>query len=222
MHFSVSDFPEGLLRPARPFSLGRRRLVARALWLSVLGPTAALGLSACSAEKPPAFRGIDITGAPYGQKLRLNDPDGRARTLQDFRDQVVLVFFGFTQCPDVCPTALARAAEVKRLLGADGAKLQVLFISVDPERDTPEVLKAYTTAFDPSFLGLSGDAAQTAEVAKEFRVVYTRVPTGSSYTIDHSALSYLIDPQGRLRVALRHEQSAADYAADVQQLLRAG
>ncbi|WP_225784798.1 SCO family protein [Xenophilus sp. Marseille-Q4582] len=206
----------------RPAGLPRRQWIARALLLPAAGAAATLGLGACSAEKPPAFRGIDVTGAPYGQKLRLNDPDGRPRTIEDFRGQVVLLFFGFTQCPDVCPTALARAAEVKRLLGADGEKLQVIFVSVDPERDTAEVLKAYTAAFDPSFVGLSGDAAQTAEAAREFRVVYTRVPTGSSYTLDHSALSYLIDPQGRLRVALRHEQSAADFAANVRQLLREG
>ena len=181
-----------------------------------------LGLAACGAKEATGFRGIDLTGATYGSELRLNDPAGQPRTLEDFRGQVVLLFFGFTQCHDVCPTALARAAEVKRLLGENGARLQVLFVSVDPERDTPEVLRAYTAAFDPAFLGLRGDAQQTAQVAKEFRVFYKQVPTGNSYTVDHSALSYLIDPQGRLRVALRHEQTAADFAADVQQLLRAG
>lgn len=167
----------------------------------------------------PGFRGIDLTGAPYGRNFRLTDADGRERTLADYKGKAVLMYFGFVQCPDVCPTALIRAAKVKQLLGADGDKLQVIFITVDPERDTPEVIKAYTAAFDPSFIGLYGDAKRTRETADEFKVYYKQVPTGSSYTMDHSALSYAFDPQGRLRLALRHEQTAEDYAHDLRQLL---
>ena len=167
----------------------------------------------------PGFRGIDLTGAPYGRNFRLTDADGRERTLADYKDKAVLMYFGFVQCPDVCPTALIRAAKVKQLLGADGDKLQVIFITVDPVRDTPEVIKAYTAAFDPSFIGLYGDAKRTRETADEFKVYYKQVPTGSSYTMDHSALSYAFDPQGRLRLALRHEQTAEDYAHDLRQLL---
>ena len=167
----------------------------------------------------PGFRGIDLTGAPYGRNFRLTDADGRERTLADYKGKAVLMYFGFVQCPDVCPTALIRAAKVKQLLGADGDKLQVIFITVDPERDTPEVIKAYTAAFDPSFIGLYGDAKRTRETADEFKVYYKQVPTGSSYTMDHSALSYASDPQGRLRLALRHEQTAEDYAHDLRQLL---
>ena len=167
----------------------------------------------------PGFRGIDLTGAPYGRNFRLTDADGRERTLADYKGKAVLMYFGFVQCPDVCPTALIRAAKVKQLLGADGDKLQVIFITIDPERDTPEVIKAYTAAFDPSFIGLYGDAKRTRETADEFKVYYKQVPTGSSYTLDHSALSYAFDPQGRLRLALRHEQTAEDYAHDLRQLL---
>ena len=167
----------------------------------------------------PGFRGIDLTGAPYGRNFRLTDADGRERTLGDYKDKAVLMYFGFVQCPDVCPTALIRAAKVKQMLGADGDKLQVIFITIDPERDTPEVIKAYTAAFDPSFIGLYGDAKRTRETADEFKVYYKQVPTGSSYTMDHSALSYAFDPQGRLRLALRHEQTAEDYAHDLRQLL---
>jgi protein SCO1/2 len=167
----------------------------------------------------PGFRGIDLTGAAYGRDFRLTDADGRARSLADYKGKAVLLYFGFTQCPDVCPTALIRAAKVKQLLGAEGDKLQVIFITVDPERDTPEVIKAYTAAFDPSFIGLYGDAKRTRETADEFKVYYKQVPTGSSYTMDHSALSYVFDPQGRLRLALRHEQTAEDYAHDLRQLL---
>ncbi len=167
----------------------------------------------------PGFRGIDLTGAPYGRDFRLTDADGRERTLADYKGKAVLLYFGFTQCPDVCPTALIRAAEVRKLLGADGDKLQVIFITVDPARDTPEVIKAYTAAFDPSFIGLYGDAKRTRETADEFKVYYKQVPTGSSYTMDHSALSYVFDPQGRLRLAMRHEQTAADYAHDIRQVL---
>lgn len=179
----------------------------------------AIALSACGRKATETYNGIDLTGATYATNIRLSDPDGKERTLADFKGKAVLVFFGFTQCPDVCPTALARASEVKRLLGADGERFQTLFITVDPERDTPELLKAYTAAFDPSFIGLYGDMKRTAETAKDFKVFYNKVPTGASYTMDHTSLSYVYDPQGKLRLALRHEQSAQQYADDIRKLL---
>lgn len=194
-----------------PSFLNRRR----ALQWGALSALAALG----GCGKKPAFHGLDVTGGLYGRDFRLNDPDGRERTLADFRGKAVMVFFGFTQCPDVCPTALARAVEVKQLLGEDGARLQVLFVTVDPERDTPEVLKAYMAAFDPGFIGLYGDPQRIAETAKEFQVVYKKVPTGASYTMDHSALTYLYDPAGRLRLVMRHQQSAQEFADDLRRLL---
>lgn len=166
------------------------------------------------------FHGLDLTGASYGRDFRLLDAQGRERSLADFRGKVVLLYFGFTQCPDVCPTALSRAAEVKKLLGAEGERLQVIFVTIDPERDTPQVIQPYVAAFDPSFLGLYGDAQRTRETAAEFKVFYQKVPTGGSYTMDHSTLSYVFDPQGRLRLALRHEQNAQDYAQDLQRLLQ--
>lgn len=165
------------------------------------------------------FKGLDVSGVSYGRGFALTDHHGQARTLEDFRGQVVLLYFGFVQCPDVCPTALTRAAAVKDKLGEQAARLQVLFVTVDPERDTPEMLRAYMAAFDPTFLALSGGMADIKKAADEFRVYYKKVPTGSSYTMDHTALSYLIDPAGRLRVALRHEQTADDYAADIRTLL---
>ncbi|WP_411880633.1 SCO family protein [Polaromonas sp. YR568] len=180
---------------------------------------AALSLAGCGKAAPAGFHGIDITGAGYGKDFRLSDPDGHVRTLADFKGKAVMMFFGFTQCPDVCPTALIRAAEVKRLLGDDGNRLQVIFVTVDPERDTPEVLKGYTAAFDPGFLGLYTDLQRTAETAREFKVYYKKVPTGASYTMDHSAFSYVFDPAGKLRLVLRHDQSAPDYAADLRQIL---
>ena len=184
------------------------------------GATIALGLvSGCSLGGSVSFNGADITGADFGRDFRLKDPSGQERTLADFKDKVVLIFFGFTQCPDVCPTALARAAEVKTLLGPDGDRLQVLFVSVDPERDTPEVLNAYTAAFDPTFLALYGDADRLAETAKEFKVIYQKVPTGDSYTIDHTSVTYAFDTEGKLRLKLSHSQSAIEYAADVRKLL---
>lgn len=190
--------------------------------LGFIVATLAVSMAGCNRTgdaAAPGFRGIDLTGAPYGRDFRLTDADGHERTLANYKGKAVLLYFGFTQCPDVCPTALIRAAEVRKLLGADGDKLQVIFITVDPERDTPEVIKAYTAAFDPSFIGLYGDAKRTRETADEFKVYYKQVPTGSSYTMDHSALSYAFDPQGRLRLALRHEQTAEDYAHDLRQLL---
>lgn len=169
----------------------------------------------------PLFKGIDLTGAPYGRGFALTDMHGKPRTLNDFKGQVVMLYFGFVQCPDVCPTALTRAAEVVRLLGPEqAAQVQVVFVTVDPERDTPELLRSYMAAFDTRFLALHGDATQTQKTADDFKVFYKKVPTGSTYTMDHTTLSYLFDPQGHLRVALRHEQPAADYAADIATLLR--
>ncbi len=182
---------------------------------------AAPWLFGCEAgRRAPAFKGIDVTGAPYGQGFALTDMNGLPRTLADFQGQVVMLYFGFVQCPDVCPTALARAVAVMGLLGPEKARrLQVLFVTVDPERDTPELLRDYMAAFDPRFLALRGDAQATRATADAFKVYYQQVPTGSTYTMDHTALSYLFDPQGRFRVALRHEQTAADYAHDIALLL---
>lgn len=179
----------------------------------------ALALTACERKTRVTYNGIDLAGAAYATDFQLTDTQGKERRLADFRGKAVLVFFGFTQCPDVCPTALARAAEVKRLLGADGDRFQTLFITIDPERDTPEMLQAYTAAFDESFIGLYGDLPRTQQTAKDFKVFYKKVPTGSSYTMDHSSLSYVYDPQGKLRLALRHEQSPQEYADDLRKLL---
>jgi protein SCO1 len=170
-----------------------------------------LSLIACSRNETsdaPKFKGIDITGAKYGKDFQLADTDERVRTLADFKGKAVMLYFGFVQCPDVCPTALTRE------------RLQVIFVTVDPERDTNDILKAYMAAFDPTFLALHGNADQTRSTAEHFKVYYKKVPTGSSYTMDHSALSYVFDPQGQLRLALRHEQSAQDYAHDIAQLLK--
>jgi len=196
------------------FTLRRQLLLA-----GLFGCTLLLG--ACDRNAPPSFHGNDVTGATFGKDFRLLDPDGKERTLADFRGKVVAVFFGYTQCPDVCPTALARAVEVKRLLGKEDAeRLQVVFITIDPERDTPEVLKAYTAAFDPTFLGLYGSPERTAETAKSFAAMYRKVPTGSSYSMDHTASSYIYDPQGRLRLQLPHALGAHEYAADIRTLLK--
>lgn len=175
-------------------------------------------LAACQ-PGTPAFNGIDMAGADHGRDFRLQDPDGRTRTLADFQGQAVLLFFGFTQCPDVCPTALARAAQAKALLGAQGGRLQVIFVTVDPERDTPQVLKAYTAAFDARFLGLYGSLDETAELARNFKAHYKKVPTGTSYTMDHTALSYVYDPAGKLRLVLKHDQTAEQVAQDLRRLL---
>lgn len=189
------------------------------MWLAT-GPALLAGCDRVAGSRAnSSLRGLDITGASYGRGFSLTDHTGRLRTLADFRGQVVMLYFGFVQCPDVCPTALTRAAAVKQQLGDQAGRLQVIFVTVDPERDTPEMLREYMAAFDPGFLALTGSAADIRTVADEFKVFYKKVPTGSSYTMDHTALSYLFDPQGRLRVALRHAQTAEDYAADVRALL---
>lgn len=178
-----------------------------------------LPLVACSG-KAPTFSGIDLTGAELGREFTLKDGDGRVRTLADYRGKYVMIFFGYTQCPDVCPTALARAVAVRQKLGADAERLQVIFVTVDPERDSAVVLKAYTAAFDPSFVGLRGDDVQTRAVAKEFRVTYQKVPTGSSYAMDHTAMTYILDARGRIRLGMRHSQTADEYAADLRTLMK--
>lgn len=201
---------------------GRSRCstAARRVWLkAALVGASGLTLWACQ-RQAPAFKGIDVTGAAFGRSFSLPDATGATRSLAEFKGKLVLVFFGFTQCPDVCPTALSRAVEVRRLLGQQADRLQVVFISVDPERDTPELLREYLKAFDPSFIALRGDADALAATAKEFKVIYQKVATPSSYTMDHTALSYVFDPTGRLRLALRHEQSAEDVATDLRILLR--
>jgi protein SCO1/2 len=177
-------------------------------------------LAGCGPSRP-SFQNTDITGAEFGRELRLADHSGKPRTLDDFRGKVVAVFFGFTNCPDVCPTTLAAMRAVKEQLGADGDRLQVIFVTVDPERDTPELLSKYVTAFDPSFLGLHGSPDAIAQTAKAFKVYFQKVPgkTPDSYTIDHTASTYLYDPQGRLRLFVRHGQSVAPIVADVRLLL---
>lgn len=184
---------------------------------TVVLAAAAAAVAAC---QPAPFKSIDLTGAAYARDFRLPDADGAMRSLGEFKGKVVLVFFGFAQCPDVCPTALGRAIEVRKLLGADGDKVQVVFITVDPERDTPEVLRDYMKAYDPSFIALRGNAEQLAATAKEFKVYFQKVPTKGSYTMDHTAVTYAFDPQGRVRLVLKHDQSAQEIASDLGNLLR--
>ncbi|MBP6406527.1 MAG: SCO family protein [Ramlibacter sp.] len=178
-------------------------------------------LSACSPDKPQ-FRAIDITGAEYARDFNLTDHNGQPRSIKDFAGKVVVVFFGFTQCPDVCPTALAELAEVKRMLGKDGNKLQGIFVTVDPERDTPEVLKGYMANFDPSFLALRGTPDQLAAMAKDYKVYYKKVDgkTPTSYTMDHSAGSFVYDTQGRIRLYTRYGSGAQALADDIRLLLK--
>ncbi len=184
------------------------------------------GLAACDGALPgggskPAFKAIDITGAEYARTLQLTDPDGQARSLADYKGKVVVVFFGFTQCPDVCPTTLAELAEVKRMLGADGTRVQGIFVTIDPERDTAELLKAYAANFGPDIVGLRGTPEQTVAAAKEFKVFFSKVPgkTDTSYTMDHTAGSYVIDAKGRVRLFTRHGTGPQALADDLKILL---
>jgi protein SCO1/2 len=184
---------------------------------------AVCGLSACDklASKPPSFQNTDVTGLPYAAGFSLTDHNGKPRTLADFKGKVVVVFFGFTQCPDVCPTTMAEMAGVMKELGPKADQVQVLFITVDPERDTRELLAQYVPAFDKRFLGLYGDAAQTAAVAKEFKVFYAKVPgkAPGSYSMDHTAGSYVFDKDGKVRLFLRHGQGPGPIVHDLKQLL---
>ena len=179
-----------------------------------------LALAACSDSKPK-FNSIDLTGADYAKDFHLPDTDGHMRSLADFKGKVVAIFFGYTQCQDVCPTTMAELAQARKQLGPDGDKLQVLFITVDPERDTPKMLKAYMANFDPSFIALVPTPAQLEQVAKDFKVYYKQVegPTPTSYTMDHSAATYIYDPQGRLRLYARYGSGPQALASDIAKLL---
>ncbi len=181
---------------------------------------AALALSACAPDKPQ-FKNIDITGADYARDFRLVDHHGRERSMADFKGKAVVVFFGFTQCPDVCPSAMAELAQIKQQLGPDGERLQAVFISLDPERDTPEVLKAYMGNFDPTFLALRPTLEQLPEVTRHFKIFYKKNEgkTAGSYTLDHSAGSYVFDPQGRVRLYTRQGAGAAALTEDLKLLL---
>ena len=181
----------------------------------------ALFLAACSPDKPQ-FKSIDLTGADYAKDFPLPDQNGQVRSIKDFSGKVVVVFFGFTQCPDVCPTSMTELAGIKKSLGADGDKLQTVFISVDPERDTPEILKAYMGNFDPKFLALRPNQEQLAIIAKDFKIYYKKVEGRSptSYSMDHSAGNYIYDTQGRLRLYSRYGTGAEGLLGDIRMLLK--
>ena len=191
---------------------------ARAIFVSIF----MMFLGACSPEKPQ-FKSIDLTGADYARDFALVDQNGKTRSIKDFAGKIVVVFFGFVQCPDVCPTSMAELASIKKSLGADGNKLQTVFITVDPERDTPEVLKAYMENFDPTFLALRPTLEQLPTTAKDYKIYYKKVEgrTEGSYSMDHSAGSYVYDTQGRLRLYNRYGSGAEGLTNDIRLLLKA-
>jgi protein SCO1/2 len=177
-------------------------------------------LAAC--DGGPKFKSTDITGVNYGKSLDLPDTSGRLRHLADFRGKAVVLFFGFTHCPDVCPTTLADLAGVMKTLGADADRVQVVFVTVDPERDTPQDLDNYVHAFSPRFIALRGDPAATQRVATEFMIYFEKRKQGDTYTVDHSAQSYVLDPEGRLRLLVRQDRLAEDLPHDLRVILNAG
>ncbi|HEY0060564.1 MAG TPA: SCO family protein [Telluria sp.] len=183
----------------------------------------ALLLAGCEkmAAAPVPFNGVDITGAPYASNFALTDHTGKPRTLADFKGKVVFLFFGFTQCPDVCPTTMTKMAQVRAALGSKAERLQVLFVTIDPERDTQELLAQYVPAFDPSFIGLYGDAAATATVAREFKVFYAKAAGGTAgnYSMDHTAASFVFDPSGKIRLYVRDTATAQQITQDIERLL---
>ncbi|MBI2313172.1 MAG: SCO family protein [Betaproteobacteria bacterium] len=182
----------------------------------------AVALAGCGPGKP-AFKSTDVTGAEFGRDFQLNDHAGKPRRLADFRGKVVVLFFGYTHCPDVCPTTLAELASAMKQLGPDAERVQVLFVTVDPERDTPQLLAKYVPAFHPGFLGLSGDAEALSHTAKEFRIMFQKQPgkTPGSYTVDHSAGTYVFDSNGKLRLYISYGQGAEVFAHDIRALLKA-
>ena len=198
----------------------------RRFLMHTLGVAAVAALAACNGPSPgaaakPSFKGVDITGAEYARTLALTDADGQPRTLADYKGKVVVVFFGYTQCPDVCPTTMAELAEVKRTLGADGARVHGIFVTVDPERDTAALLKAYVANFAPDVVGLRGTPEQIKAAAKEFKVFFSKVPgkTDTSYTVDHTAGSYVFDAKGKVRLFTRYGTGPQALADDLKLLL---
>ncbi|MES2512187.1 MAG: SCO family protein [Pseudomonadota bacterium] len=206
---------------ASPLSSGKRNTL-RLMAGGAFAATAAGLLAACSPEEKPQFKSIDLTGADYARDFSLPDQNGKLRTVKDFAGKVVVVFFGYTQCPDVCPTSMVELAQIKKSLGADGDKLQAVFISVDPERDTPEVLKGYMGNFDPSFLALRPTMEQLPQVTRDFKIYYKKVDgkTPGSYSMDHTAGSYVYDPKGNLRLYSRYGNDVAGFTNDIRLLLK--
>ena len=198
-------------------NLSRRSVVGAAL--------STLALAACdraaNAPKAMTFRSTDITGAEFARHLELPDADGKPRTLADWKGKVTVVFFGYTQCPDVCPTTMAELALIRKSLGGEGDRVETIFVTIDPERDTPEILKAYVGNFGPGFTALRGSPEQTAAAAKEFKVFFAKVPgrTPGSYTMDHSAASFVFDANGQVRLYVPYGGDTKNFAADLKQLL---
>ena len=189
-------------------------------WIAVLLLSSLFGLAGCT-DQPAAFRGSDISGTKLGQQWKLTDMNGQARDQSSFVGKVQLVFFGFAQCPDVCPTSLSELSEAMKLLGPDADRVQVLLVTVDPERDTPDLLRQYLSAFDPRFLGLTGTPEQVRQAASSFKAFYSKVPRpGGDYTMDHSASFYLLDRNGEARVLLSNNVGAAAIAHDIKALLK--
>ena len=193
-------------------------------FLRLLGAASVALLLAGCGPAQPGFRNTDVTGAYCCRDFRLTDHNGKTRMLADFRGRAVVMFFGYTQCPDVCPTTMAEMKAVLQQIGADAQRVQVMFVTLDPERDTRELLANYVPAFDPSFIGLFGDLETTAKTAREFRVFYQKQssPTPGSYTLDHTAGSYVFDPKGRVRLFVRHGDGGANLVADLRTLLKQG
>ncbi len=195
----------------------------RILLIATLGVLAGCDKPPAISSKP-AFRGIDITGAEYARSLSLTDQHGQARTLEQFKGKVSVVFFGYTQCPDVCPATMAELAQIKKALGKDGDRVQGIFVTVDPQRDTQEILKNYMASFDPSFVALRGTPEQTKAAAKEFKVFYALTPgkTEGSYTVDHTAGSFVFDAKGKVRLFVRYGSGVEALTADLNALLAEG
>jgi protein SCO1/2 len=195
--------------------------VPRRAVLRVLSAAPAAVLLAACGQGSPAFKGSDITGTHLGKGLSMVDQDGRPRTLADYAGKVLVVFFGYTQCPDVCPTSLAELAQVMQVLGSDASRVQVVMITVDPERDTPEVMKQYVQTFNPAFVGLTGTPEQVKQAAASFKVYYAKVPAknGKDYSMDHSAAFYLLDAKGEARVLAGNGTDVDSLAHDIKALL---
>jgi len=195
------------------FSQGRRLLAAATVVL-------ATGLAACG-EKPPAFRGTDISGTHLGKDMAMQDTAGQLRTLADYKGKVTVVFFGYTQCPDVCPTSMVTLGQAVETLGSNAGQVQVLMITVDPDRDTPEILDAYVKAFNPAFVGLRGTPQQTADTARSFKAFYAKAKgaTPDQYAMDHAASYYVLDKKGEARVLISNNAPPEDIAHDLKQLM---